>query len=380
MNINIFGSTGIIGSKTLDIISCYFPNIKVNLLCANTNVRKFIKQIKIYSPKYVYLNDVSKIDFLRKNIRQNIIIFNFDELKSYLFNSKSELTLLAISGYKSLNYLEPILTNTESLGLVSKEAIVSAGHLFKRFPKKIKNKIYPLDSEHFSIFHNIKNNNLKVNKIKLTASGGPFLGKKYYSLKHISFTDASKHPKWKMGYKNSIDSATLVNKCLELVEAHYLFNLSFKKLDIVIHPESQIHSIFEYNNYIYNMIAFQNDMLIPIFSFLNQKFNYFINNKTSNITNHKSLNVSKVKNQEFPIYKFFNELNKSEPSNIIKFNVGNEYAVNLFKNKYIKYTEILKIINKITSINMEYKLNNIKDIIYYHELLEIKISEKLNYY
>jgi len=380
MNINIFGSTGIIGSKTLDIISCYFPNIKVNLLCANTNVRKFIKQIKIYSPKYVYLNDVSKIDFLRKNIRQNIIIFNFDELKSYLFNSKSELTLLAISGYKSLNYLEPILTNTESLGLVSKEAIVSAGHLFKRFPKKIKNKIYPLDSEHFSIFHNIKNNNLKVNKIKLTASGGPFLGKKYYSLKHISFTDASKHPKWKMGYKNSIDSATLVNKCLELVEAHYLFNLSFKKLDIVIHPESQIHSIFEYNNYIYNMIAFQNDMLIPIFSFLNQKFNYFINNKRFNITNHKSLNFSKVKNQEFPIYKFFNELNKSEPSNIIKFNVGNEYAVNLFKNKYIKYTEILKIINKITSINMEYKLNNIKDIIYYHELLEIKISEKLNYY
>lgn len=379
MNINIFGSTGIIGSKTLDIISNYFPIIKVNLLCTNTNVKKLIRQIEIYSPKYVYLNDTTKIDILKKNINQNINILNFDELKSYLINSKSDLTLLAISGYKSLNYLEPILINTESLGLVSKEAIVSAGHLFKNFTKKIKNKIYPLDSEHFSIFQNIKKNNFNINKIKLTASGGPFLGKNYLSLSNISFSQASKHPKWKMGYKNSIDSATMVNKCLELVEAHYLFDLPFEKLDIVIHPESQIHSIFEYNNYIYNMIAFQNDMLIPIYSFLNQKFNNFINNEKFKIANDKSLSFSKVKNQEFPIYNFFKKLDKSEPSNIIKFNVGNEFAVNLFKNKYIKYTEIFKIIRKITSINMEYKLNNIKDIIYYHELLEIKISEKVNY-
>ncbi|MDC0453247.1 hypothetical protein OAL95_00660 [Alphaproteobacteria bacterium] len=379
MNINIFGSTGIIGSKTLDIISNYFPTIKINLLCANSNVKKLIRQIEIYSPKYVYLNDSTKVDFLKKNINQNINILNFNELKSYLINSKSDLTLLAISGYKSLNYLESILINTKSLGLVSKEAIVSAGHLFKNFTKKIKNKIYPLDSEHFSIFQNINKHDLTVNKIKLTASGGPFLGNNYHSLKNISFSDASKHPKWKMGYKNSIDSATLVNKCLELVEAHYLFDLPYEKLDIVIHPESQIHSIFEYNNYIYNMIAFQNDMLIPIFSFLNQKFNFSLINNRFRIKNDQSFNFSNVKNQEFPIYKFFKKLNKSKPSNIIKFNVGNEYAVNLFKNNYIKYTEIMKIISKITSINMEYKLNNIKDIIYYHELLEIKISEKLNY-
>ena len=205
------------------------------------------------------------------------------------------------------------------------------------------------------------------------------MGKKFNSLKDISFSDASNHPKWKMGYKNSIDSATLVNKCLELVEAHYLFNLSYDKLDIVVHPESKIHSIFEYNNYIYNLVAFQNDMLIPLYSFLNQKFKYILNNDMLKITNKISLNFTNVKNQEFPIYNFFKKLDKSYPSNIIKFNVVNEYAVNLFKNKYIKYTEILKIISKISSINMEYKLNNIKDIINYHELLEIKISEKFNY-
>jgi len=380
MIINIFGSTGIIGSKTLDIISNHFPKLKINLLCSNSNVRKLIRQINLHSPKYVYLNDVTKINFLKKKIDKKINILDFNELKSYLISSKSDLTLLAISGYKSLNYLEPILINTKSLGLVSKEAIVSAGHLFKGFKKQFKNKIFPLDSEHFSIFKNIKNNNLELKKIKLTASGGPFLGKKYNSLKHISFSEAIKHPKWKMGYKNSIDSATLVNKCLELVEAHYLFDLPFEKLDIVIHPESQIHSIFEYNNYIYNMIAFQNDMSIPIYSFLNQKFNYLLNKDNFRISNNISLNFLNVNHNEFPVYKFFNNLNKSYPANIINFNVGNEYAVNLFKNKHIKYTEIFKIISKITSINMDYKLNNIKDIINYHELLEIKINEKFNFY
>jgi 1-deoxy-D-xylulose-5-phosphate reductoisomerase len=187
MKINIFGSTGIIGSKTLSIISNYFPSIKVNLLCSNTNVKKLIRQIETYSPKYVYLNDHTKIDFLKKNIQKKIKILNFNELISYLSNSKSELTLLAVSGYKSLNYLEPILNNTQSLGLVSKEAIVSAGHLFKNFSKEIKNKIYPLDSEHFSIFQNIDKNISEITKIKLTASGGPFLGKNYLSLKIFLF-------------------------------------------------------------------------------------------------------------------------------------------------------------------------------------------------
>ena len=379
MKINIFGSTGIIGSKTLDIISNYFPEIKINLLCANSNVKKFIKQINIYNPKYVYLNDFTKIDFLKKNLNIKTNILNFNELKSYLINSKSDLTLLSISGYKSLNYLEPILFNTRSLGLVSKESIVSAGHLFRKFSREIKNKIYPIDSEHFSIFQNITKNNHEIHKLKLTASGGPFLGKNYNSLKHVSFLKAANHPKWKMGYKNSIDSATLVNKCLELVEAHYLFDIPFDKLDIIIHPESKIHSVFEYNNYVYKMIAFQNDMSIPIFNFLNQEFNYILKNDKFKFRNNFSFHFSDVKHKEFPVYNFFRKLNKSDPSNIIKFNVGNEFAVNLFKNKFIKYTEILKIISKITSINMEYKLNNIKDIIRYHELLEIKINEKLNY-
>ena len=377
MNINIYGSTGIIGSKTLKILKDYFPKIKINLLCANKNVNKLIKQIHLYSPKFVYLNNKKKLSILKKNINSTTKILDYNELVYYLKETKSDLSLLAISGYKSLNYFEIILKNTHSLGLVSKETIVSAGHLFNKYNKSIKNKIFPLDSEHFSIFNYLNKNNINdLNKLTLTASGGPFLGKKYSSLSNISFKKASSHPNWKMGYKNSIDSATLSNKCLELVEAHYLFNIPFEKLNVIIHPQSKIHSIFEYNNYIYNMIAFYNDMTIPIYHFLNQDQNSTLKYNKFSLVKNSEYKFMDVKFSEFPILKLFNEMDKYEPTNIIKFNVANEFAVNLFKNNIIKYTDIYKIVAKITSLNLNYKLKSIKDILEYHELLERKILRK----
>ena len=281
MNINIYGSTGIIGSKTLLIVKKYFPHININLLCANNNVNKLIKQSHIFKPKYIFLYNNNNIDTLKQNAYSKSKILNFKDLQNYLSNSKSDYSLLAISGYKSLIYFDKILRNSSSLGIVSKEAIVSGGHLFNKLTKKNKKKIFPIDSEHFSIFHYLSNSNSidQIKNITLTASGGPFLGKKYSSLKNVSFSEAINHPKWKMGYKNSIDSATLSNKCLELIEAHYLFDIPFTNLKILVHPESIIHSIIQNKNYIYNMIAFQNDMSIPVYNFLNQKFNFTLNKK-----------------------------------------------------------------------------------------------------
>ena len=307
MKINIYGSTGIIGSKTLYVIKKYFPQIKVNLLCDNNNVNKLLKQINKFKPKYIYLNNLKKKNKLINNLPSNIKLLNYEDLKIYLKSSYSDLSLLAISGYKSLNYFDLILHNTNSIGLVSKETIVSAGHLFKNLNQNKKIKIYPIDSEHFSIFNfiNNSNKNLNITKVTLTASGGPFLGKNFSSLREVSFNKASKHPKWKMGYKNSIDSATLCNKCLELIEAHYLFNIPFNKLDIIIHPESKVHSIFEFKNYIYNMIYFHNDMNIPIYHFLNQKNQYNLDIKNYRFTKNQLLNFYDVENKQFPIYKYF---------------------------------------------------------------------------
>ena len=382
MKINIFGSTGVIGKKTLELIDKDFTNIKINLICAKSNYKLLKKQIYKYNPKYAFLYDIDRFPKFNYKINKTKIL-NFNELINYLLESKSNLSVLAISGYKSLYFLESIIKNTDNLGLANKESIVSAGHLFKKKKYLSKTNIFPLDSEHFSLYEFFKKTNQtknNINKIILTASGGPFYKKKFNDLKAITFLQATNHPKWKMGYKNSIDSATLVNKCLELIEAHYLFDIPFKKMDILIHPEAIVHSAIEYKNYITHLNLFKNDMKIPILNFLlssKNKNNLIKNNKY--LLNFNHLNFHKVKNDVFPIYKFFNNIDKEVPQNLIKFNVGNEFAVNLFKNNKINYTDIYKIIKKVTSLNLYSSVNNINDIINYHEEIEQNLSNTKSY-
>jgi len=208
----------------------------------------------------------------------------------------------------------------------------------------------------------------------LTASGGPFYKRKFNSLRNVKFQKAIKHPKWKMGYKNSIDSATLVNKCLELIEAHYLFDIPFNQMEILIHPEALVHSIVEFDNYVTQFNLFENDMSIPIINFLcKSKIKYKYDDKRFFVNKYTNLNFNDVKDDIFPIYKFFNNINKKKPENLIKFNIGNEFAVNLYKNNKIKYTDIYRIIRKVTSLNLYSSLNTIKDIIQYHEEIEKKL-------
>ena len=376
MRINIFGSTGTIGRTTLELIDNNFSKINVNLLCAKSNINLLKKQANKYKPKYVYLYDANK--FSNKELKfGKSKLLNYNELLSYLSSDKSDLSVLAISGYKSLYFLDSIVNNTKNLGIATKEAIVSAGHIFKKKKYFTKTNIFPLDSEHYSLFdflNKIKNQNF-INNYIITASGGPFYKRKFHSLKNIKFEEAIKHPKWIMGYKNSIDSATLVNKCLEIIEAHYLFNIPFNKINILIHPEAIVHSAIEDKNFVTHFNLFKNDMKIPIYNFL-------INSKSNNVTkkaelsldNLSNLNFEEVKNDIFPIYRFFKKINKKNPQNLIKFNIGNEYAVNLFKNKMIKYTDIYKIIEKVTSLNLYSHVNTIKDIIKYHEEIEKKLQ------
>jgi len=377
MNINIYGSTGIIGKKTLFLIDKNFKNLNVDLLCAKSNLKLLIQQIKKYKPKYAFLYDHEKFSNFDYKIGKTKFL-NLDELKSFLSSSKSNLSLLAISGYKSLYFLENIIQNTDNLGIVSKEAIVSAGHIFQKENFFNKTNIFPIDSEHFSLFEllNKINSKTKIKKVILTASGGPFYKQKFNSLKNVKFQQAIKHPKWNMGYKNSIDSATLVNKCLELIEAHYLFDMPFNNMEILIHPEALVHSIVEFDNYVTQFNLFQNDMSIPILNFLFQsKIKYKYNDKKFIIKRYKNLNFINVNEDIFPIYKYFNSINKKRPENLIKFNIGNEFAVNLYKDNKIKYTDIYRIIKKVTSLNLYSSINTIKDIIQYHEEVEKKLYD-----
>ena len=370
MDINIFGSTGIIGTKSLIIIKKFYPKIKINLLVANNNYSKLISQTIKYKPKFISIKNEDNIQLIRNKILNiGTKIIKYDQINNFLEVTKSDYTILSISGFNALYFLENIILNTSLLGLVNKECVVSAGHLFKKFyKKKLYCKIYPLDSEHFSLQFNFKNSNInEYRNIFITASGGPFYHTKNINLKKIKFKDAIKHPKWKMGYKNSIDSATLANKCLELIEAHYLFDIPFNKLKILIHPESVIHSIIENINFTSTLNSFYPDMFIPIFNFLNNNNIYHDNKPTEvikfNFEKVKSLNFYKVYDKQFPIYKIFKKLNKNLPSDFIKFNCANQFAVDLFKENKINYDQIPIFINKALKIKFNYPVNNIKNII-----------------
>ena len=220
--------------------------------------------------------------------------------------------------------------------------------------------------------NNKKNKN--INKIIITASGGPFYKRDFNSLKNIKFSQAIKHPKWKMGYKNSIDSATLVNKCLELIEAHYLFEIPFNKIDILIHPQAIVHSLIEYKNFITQLNSFKNDMKIPIINFLLNSKSKFINiDQNLFVNDYSQLDFHKVKKNIFPIYNFFKNIDKTNPQNLIKFNIEMN-AVNLYKNNIIKYTIFTELL-EVISLNLYSSLNTIKDIIIYHEEIESKLPK-----
>ena len=182
-----------------------------------------------------------------------------------------------------------------------------------------------------------------------------------------------------MGIKNSLDSATLVNKCLEIIEAHYLFNLDFNKLKILIHPEALVHSIIEFNNNTSNLNYFYHDMLIPIFNFLNSINNNkeIILNRRYDFKSKSMLNFSEPKEKLFPILKIFNKMDKYDPKNLIKFNTANEIAVNLFSKNMIKFSDINRIINKSLNIDIKFNTNSIDNIITYQEILINKLKFKL---
>ena len=381
MKINIFGSTGEIGSKSLLILKKNFPKYKVNFLLANNNYKKFIKQINEYKPAYACLLNSNHDELIKIEINNQTKILHSKDVESFLLNSKSDITIQAISGYNALNYLTSILHNTDILGLVNKECIVSAGHLFKKIFKKSNTIIFPLDSEHFSLLDllNINTTNLsQISNVYLTASGGPFLNFSLKDLKNVSLKQAVNHPKWKMGFKNSIDSATLTNKCLELIEAHYLFNIPFNSLKILIHPQALVHSIVEYNNYTSKINYFYHDMSIPIINLfnVNNKYKIFQNKPKYKFDTNCNLNFNKPNIKKFPVLNIFDNMDKKNPENFIKFNCSNEFAVNLFKIGKIKFIDIHNIINWGLSLTLNCSINNIDNIIIYQNKFMNLLNDK----
>ena len=342
--ISILGSTGSVGLSSLKIIDKKINLFEPYLFSANKNYSLICKQIVKYKPKIFVINEKNTYEKVRKKFRNKKIKIrnNFN-----LNIKKSEITISAIPGIAGLYPTLEIMKSTKRMLIANKESIICGWELIKKKSKKTSTKIIPIDSEHFSIFSLLKGHNVsEINKVYLTASGGPFLNFSNKQLKMVKPHQALKHPKWKMGKKITIDSATLMNKILELAEAQKLFNLPNKKIEILIHPQSLVHAIVDFKNGLKKFIYHETSMLVPIANAIFEK-NFEIEN-IFNVkdTKIKNLYFDNVNIKTFPIIKLKNRINEYPSSSII-INASNEILVDQFLHKKLPFLHISKIIMDI---------------------------------
>ena len=348
--ISILGSTGSIGQSTLKIIDKKKNFFKIIFLSSNKNYQLICKQIKKYKPKYFIIKDAKTLRKVRKKFKQNKIKL-IDEFDFKNTKNKSDIVVSAIPGIAGLEPTLSTIKSTKKLLIANKESIICGWSLIQKTAKKYKSEIIPVDSEHFSISQLIKNIKIsEIDKIFITASGGPFLNFKIKQFKNIKPKDALKHPKWKMGKKVTVDSSTLMNKVLELIEAHKIFNIPLSKLDILIHPNSLVHAIVKFKNGLTKFVYHETSMLIPLANAIfNGKLDIkkFYNKKSHlNSDYFDNLIFKKPDQKIFPIIKIIKRLNEF-PATPIIINSANEVLVEQFLKKNTTFLSISKIIMSI---------------------------------
>ena len=358
--IAILGSTGSIGQSTLDIVK-KSTEFKVELLSANKNYFKIINQIKIFKPSVVIVNDKKVfLDIKKKYQRKNIIILNnITNLHKYI--GKIDVTVSAIPGIAGLVPTILFTKISKKILLANKEAIICGWHLIKKNSIKYKTELIPIDSEHFSISTLLKNySNEEVEKIYITASGGPFLNLNINKFKSIKPKEAIKHPKWNMGKKISVDSATLMNKVLEVAEALKLFPFTLNQYEIIIHPDSLIHAIIKLKNGTSLFLYHIPDMKIPIGNALLKDFNYrkVFKNKSQTYEKIKNLNFSPVDIKKFPAVRLIPKMNSQKSSGII-INAANEIFVDQFLKNNISFNDIVGYLKLVLKNKSYIKSSNL---------------------
>jgi 1-deoxy-D-xylulose-5-phosphate reductoisomerase len=342
IKINILGSTGSIGSTTLKIIEKKKKYFVVNTLVANSNTKEIYKQIIKFRPKnFIITNKKTYEKIIKKKFQKTNIFYKYNK---YNFKKKTDITIAAIPGISGLEPTINFIKSTKKILLANKESIICGWSIIKKLAKKNRTEIIPLDSEHFSIKELTTNySDSEIDKIYITASGGPFLNLKLNNFKNIKIKDALKHPRWNMGKKISIDSATLMNKILELLEAQKLFHFKKHKYKIIIHPQSLIHAIVKFNNGTSKFLFHETDMTIPISNAIfNSKVEIadFINQRKKENLIFPNLTFEKVNKNKFPIIKILPKLNKY-PSTPIIINAANEILVDQFLSGKISFNSII---------------------------------------
>ena len=371
INVVIYGATGSIGKSTLSIISKNLDKINIEGITCNKNILKLLKIAKSYNVKKIGFNE-KYIYKLNKFNLNKFEVFSDDSSFHSIVSKKTDVIIFATSGLSSLDLLLKILKSGKIVGIANKECIITLGKKFINLSKKYKTKIIPLDSEHNSIYHLLRQNLGKYKSITITATGGPFLNYTKKKLSYVTPQQATKHPVWKMGSKISIDSATMINKALEIIEAKYLFNLKNDEINAIIHPQAIIHALVNYENGISTALLNKPDMRIPLSSL------FFEFNKYSNVyrgielTNYSNFEFIPIDKNKFPAVELGYQVMKIGGLAPHIFNYLNEILVNLFIKRKIKFLDIVKLnelnIDKFFGKNSNIsdpKLSDIKNINYW---------------
>jgi len=379
--IAILGSTGSIGKTLLKIIKENKKNFEVVLLAADKNHKEILKQAKYFKVKNLIISNEKSFRELNKKKLSKINIFNNFNSFNNIFKKKIDYAMSSISGIDGLEPTLKIIKHTKKIAIANKEAIICGWHLIKKDLKKYKTSFVPVDSEHFSIFYALQGNQISnIEKIYLTASGGPLNNMPLERFKNIKISEAINHPNWKMGKKISVDSATMMNKVFEIIEAKKIFSLDYDKINILIHPSSYVHAIIKFKDGMINIVAHDTNMKIPIFNSLYDIQIKNIKTEELNIKKLNFLNFKIVNTSKFPSVKLVKKLQNKESLLEIIIVLANDELVNLFLLKKIYFTDISKYLQKL--INMKEVINlsqkkpgNIKSIISLKELIRKKINK-----
>ena len=364
-SISIFGVTGSIGISSQEVIMLNKNNFIVDTIVAKDNVEGLIKAAILLKPRLVIISNKEKFIDLKDALSTLDSRLEYGE-EAILEASKRSVDIFvaAIIGYAGLNTTYSCIGNAKTIALANKESIVCAGPILINEAKLKNTKIIPIDSEHNTLFQILSSNKLdSISKMIITASGGPFRGYTIDALSKVLPSDAIKHPIWDMGKKISIDSATLMNKGLELIEAVYLFNISPEKIEIIVHPESIIHGIIEFDDGSMTAGLSSPNMRTPISFALNYPNKVYTNVTKLNLTSIKSLNFENVDEKVFKSILITREAIRKGASSVISLNAANEVAVEAFLNKRINFNKIIDIIEMTFLKNTNSKISNINDII-----------------
>ena len=352
--ISILGSTGSIGIHSLKIFNKNKRLFNFYIFAADKNYSLICKQIIKYKPKIFIINDADVLKKVKKKFKKNKTkIFGTRYLQEKNIK-RSDITIAAIPGIAGLKPTIELVKKSKKILIANKESIICGWNFIKKAAIKNNTKITPIDSEHYSIMKLIENHKIEeIKKIYLTASGGPFLKFNLSKLKNIKPKQAIKHPKWKMGKKISIDSASLMNKMLEFVEAQKIFEISPNKIEIIVHPQSLIHAIVEFKNGLFKFLYHKTTMSIPLANAIfekNKDIENFLKPELSGKRKifFENLNFLEVDKKRYPIINLKSRINEHISTPII-INAVNEILVDQFLKKKIPFNSfygyILRVLN-----------------------------------